>query len=507
MRYSADGLWGRRTQLGQGGTNKILYSYTGDKLTGILKQPENENTVLHYDAYGRMDRETFANGAYSTYGFDVLDRLTGISHKNAAGTVLGSESYDLYDEVSNLLQKTIDGVVSSYVYDDADQLTSETISGVTTGYSYDANGNRVSRTRTGGPDSYTYDDGDKLTVLNGVALTYDAAGRRLTKGSTTYTWNEDDRLVTVGTGSTMQYNGLGARVKVGTVTSKLDGVDVTDPLLVRGGDSYVPGVSERNGGVTKFVHTDYLGSARLMTDSTGAVTDSWRYDAYGNVKSHTGSSTTKLSFARQWGYQQDSGGLQLLGHRYYESDTGVFLSRDPALDGSNWFGYVRNNPGRRVDPFGLKPGDHYKTADDAAVAALDDVTTKSIHENKEAAGKIYAGTDAQGNPYFSYTEPAWGNGAVSVATEVPEGAQYVGHYHTHGTYYEGAGRFNTDFSEGTYEHNDDISIYHKRQVLGYLGTTDDEYLKYDPNGAEYGKGKRYRYDKKKKKWIPLKKRF
>ena len=187
---------------------------------------------------------------------------------------------------------------------------------MTTGYFYDANGNRVSRTRTGGPDSYTYDDGDKLITLNGVSLTYDAAGRRRTKGTTTYEWNDDDRLVTVGTGSTMQYNGLGARVKVGTVTSKRDGVDVTDPLLVRGGDSYVPGVSERNGGVTKFVHTDYLGSARLMTDSTGAVTDSWRYDAYGNVKSHTGTSTSKLTFARQWGYQQDSGGLQLLGHRY-----------------------------------------------------------------------------------------------------------------------------------------------------------------------------------------------
>lgn len=93
---------------------------------------------------------------------------------------------------------------------------------------------------------------------------------------------------------------------------------------------------------------------RLMTDASGAVTDPWRYDAYGNVKSHTGSSTTKLSFARQWGYQQDSGGIQLLGHRYYESDTGVFLSRDPALDGSNWFGYVDGNPTNAIDPDNLQ---------------------------------------------------------------------------------------------------------------------------------------------------------
>ena len=63
------------------------------------------------------------------------------------------------------------------------------------------------------------------------------------------------------------------------------------------------------------------------------MTEIWRNDAYGNLRTHTGSASTKMSFARQWGYQQDSGGLQLLGHRYYESDTGVFLSRDPAIAG------------------------------------------------------------------------------------------------------------------------------------------------------------------------------
>jgi len=140
---------------------------------------------------------------FSTYGFDVLDRLTGITHKNAAGPVIGTETYDVYDEVSNLLQKTVDGVVSSYVYDDADQLSSEVNGGVGISYVYDANGNRRTRTRGSAVDLYDYDDGDKLITLNSVSLTYDTAGRRISKGSTTYSWNEDDRLVTVGTGSTM----------------------------------------------------------------------------------------------------------------------------------------------------------------------------------------------------------------------------------------------------------------------------------------------------------------
>ena len=54
------------------------------------------------------------------------------------------------------------------------------------------------------------------------------------------------------------------------------------------------------------------------------------------------------------------GGLQLLGHRYYGSDTGVFLSRDPALDGSNWFGYVEGQPASRVDPSGLQARAQYE---------------------------------------------------------------------------------------------------------------------------------------------------
>jgi hypothetical protein len=43
----------------------------------------------------------------------------------------------------------------------------------------------------------------------------------------------------------------------------------------------------------------------------------------------------------------------LLGHRYYDSETGRFISVDPIGDGDNWYVYCDNNPLGWVDPSGL----------------------------------------------------------------------------------------------------------------------------------------------------------
>jgi RHS repeat-associated protein len=61
-----------------------------------------------------------------------------------------------------------------------------------------------------------------------------------------------------------------------------------------------------------------------------------------------------FGFAGNWGYQEDAdSGLKLLGHRYYDSSTGRFLTRDPINDGRNWYANCDNNPLKAVDPTGL----------------------------------------------------------------------------------------------------------------------------------------------------------
>jgi RHS repeat-associated protein len=61
-----------------------------------------------------------------------------------------------------------------------------------------------------------------------------------------------------------------------------------------------------------------------------------------------------FGFAGQHGYQTDTDtGLMRLGHRYYDSSTGRFISRDPIRDGYNWYTYCSNNPVNAIDPQGL----------------------------------------------------------------------------------------------------------------------------------------------------------
>jgi len=79
-----------------------------------------------------------------------------------------------------------------------------------------------------------------------------------------------------------------------------------------------------------------------------------RYDGFGATYATSGTSWGPFGFAGQWGSQTHAdSGLMLLGHRYYDSSTGRFLSCDPIKDGRNWYAYCGNNPLNGVDPWGL----------------------------------------------------------------------------------------------------------------------------------------------------------
>ncbi len=115
-------------------------------------------------------------------------------------------------------------------------------------------------------------------------------------------------------------------------------------------------VSEVRGGTSKFYHGDALGTTRAMTGSTGSVTDTRSTDAFGNTftPGSSGTTPTPFGFAGQHGYQSDpDSALMKVGHRYYDSSTGRFLSRDPIQAGYNWYAYCENDPVNAVDPEGL----------------------------------------------------------------------------------------------------------------------------------------------------------
>jgi RHS repeat-associated protein len=103
-----------------------------------------------------------------------------------------------------------------------------------------------------------------------------------------------------------------------------------------------------------FYQTDQLGSTRLLTDSAGVVRGTFSYDAYGNNVGSTGSYSTPLGYAGQ--YRDAESGLIYLRARYYDSLTGQFISRDPAVAITREpYGYAGDNPITVTDPGGLSP--------------------------------------------------------------------------------------------------------------------------------------------------------
>jgi RHS repeat-associated protein len=127
---------------------------------------------------------------------------------------------------------------------------------------------------------------------------------------------------------------------------------VTAPVLSDGAATYTPGVSERRGSVTKYMHSG-IKSADVQTNASQRIDSSRKYDAFGAVLSSNGTWSGPFGNAGKFGYQEDATGYQLLGHCYYDPSTGRFLTRDPIQDGRNWYTYCENDPVTFSDPEGL----------------------------------------------------------------------------------------------------------------------------------------------------------
>jgi RHS repeat-associated protein len=143
---------------------------------------------------------------------------------------------------------------------------------------------------------------------------------------------------------------------------------------------------------------DGLGSTMVLPaagrmDADGDVENGYTYDVYGEP-AVTGSLANEFDFA---GQQTDPTGLQYLRARYYDPETGAFLSREPLERLPGWMGnplgYAGANPGRYLDPTGLVPVDGDRPVADCQVGYC------------TSNGQLYD---------YGYPDaiPAWGSGAV-----------------------------------------------------------------------------------------------
>jgi len=88
-----------------------------------------------------------------------------------------------------------------------------------------------------------------------------------------------------------------------------------------------------------------------LTDAAGATLSTYRYDAFGAMRSQTGSSNTYGFTFRE---REAALGLYFNRARYYDTSVGRFMTKDPAgmIDSPNPYTYARNNPASCIDPSG-----------------------------------------------------------------------------------------------------------------------------------------------------------
>jgi RHS repeat-associated protein len=237
-------------------------------------------------------------------------------------------------------------------------------------YAYDADGNLTSDGRW----SYTWDAENRLVQMEAAAgvpaeartrleFAYDYLGRRVQKkvyawdaAASGYQLQSVRKFVSDGWDVVAELDGNNAPVR-----SYVWGQDVTGTLQGAGGVGGLLLLTDAGG----TFQAGYDGSGNLTTlvdAGTGAVAASYEYDPFGVTVKAVGAYAEANPFRFSTKYADAETGLLYYGHRYYQPQTGRWLSRDPLGEagGTNLYGFVGNDPLTRVDPTGLYEKDvHY----------------------------------------------------------------------------------------------------------------------------------------------------
>ena len=111
--------------------------------------------------------------------------------------------------------------------------------------------------------------------------------------------------------------------------------------------------AELRSGTTSYYEQDGIDSVTSLTNSAGALANSYTFDSFGKLTAFTG---TLINPFQCTGREFDSEtGLHFYRARYYDQTMGRLLSEDPlefAGDGPNFYAYTLNNPVNYVDPMG-----------------------------------------------------------------------------------------------------------------------------------------------------------
>ena len=432
------------TKSGNSDISSYEYSYYLDGSDACKVRNENgtiETTSYDYDGLKRLTRESISNGKTAdTYSYEYDDY--GNRSKMVAN---GSEEYEtVYDYTVNgkytaLLQKEIKTVeeTSNATISDGlaisptDLITSTAADAKTeeTAYSYDANGNQITKTAEGKTETNTYDG---LNQLIGF-----------TDGETTasYKYNADGlRTSKTVDGKTINHIWDGSK----QIIVDMDDSDWYSAEVYVRGTNLLAKFSKQSGNVK----TDYQyytqnahGDVVNLTDSTGSITKSYKYDAFGVEQNIDDADTNAFRYCGEY-FDAETGTIYLRA-RYYNPTIGRFISRDSYAGeindplSLNFYTYCENNP-----IYGIDPNGHFKLPNWAKVAIGAAATVAAVAITGGAAAPILlsvassvvigAGTEAVSH---RLSTGSWEGAGTAAAQGAVDGFMWGGIFAAAGTTY------------------------------------------------------------------------
>jgi RHS repeat-associated protein len=242
-----------------------------------------------------------------------------------------------------------------------------------THYSYDDNGRmkkKVEDYAAHNPKEwlFTWDAKDQLRSItrpdgNVWEYTYDAIGRRICKRGANkvirFVWDSDVILHQI----------------------ENDALESTWIFEIH---NFNPICKLQNGSIYSII-TDHLGTPRELIDTQGKIVWRAQYESWGGTTSvESSNGDMPVRFPGQW-FDNESG-LHYNRFRYYDGQTGRFLSQDPIgiLGGFNLYSYVIN-PINWIDPLGLGTWGSRLPAG-MSRAAAQDTTLRSAMQNAGRPG-------------------------------------------------------------------------------------------------------------------------
>ncbi|MES2996683.1 MAG: RHS repeat-associated core domain-containing protein [Verrucomicrobiota bacterium] len=395
--YDADG---HRASITYPSGQIVEYTWTPrNQLAAVTADGPPPLANYTYDLAGRLTAIAHENGVTESKTYDDANRLLANQHlKN--GSPLSGHTYALDTTGRRTSETFSDGTTPArtYGYDSTDQVTSADYgSGQTDAYDYDPMGNRENATfsrsvgvpPTSGTVTYTTNSANQYTAISNQPPppTYDANGNLLTQNGITYTWDSENRLMSVSDGTTTvihTYDALHRRVTKsvnGTTTryiydgwnvieeyssstlskSLTWGTDLSGSLQGAGGVGGLLLTTDHSALITSHFHYDGNGNVTQLTGVAGTITATYRYDAFGNTLVSTGTAVgNKYRFSTKPVDEEiATSPIYYYGYRYYIAPLGRWLNRDPIGEngGLNVYGFVGNHSVGRMDVLGLdSPG-------------------------------------------------------------------------------------------------------------------------------------------------------